>query len=39
MCGVNDTADAVAMRKDKFIQRYYSLNSSVVRDICSLTVK
>ena len=38
MCGVNDIADAVAMRKDKFIMRY-SLNSSVVSQICSLIVK
>ena len=38
MCGVNDIADAVAMRKDKFIKRY-SLNSSVVCEICSLIVK
>ena len=30
--------DAVAMRKDKFIKRY-SLNSSVVCEICSLAVK
>ena len=28
MCGVDNIADAVAMRKDKFIKRY-SLNSSV----------
>ena len=34
-CGVNDIADAAAMRKDKFIKRYV-LNSSVVREICSL---
>ena len=38
MCGVNDIADAVAMRKDKFIKRC-SLNSSVVCEICSLIVK
>ena len=30
--------DAVAMRKDNFIRRY-SLNSSVVCEICSLIVK
>ena len=36
--GVNDIADAVAMRKDKFIKRY-SLNSSVVLETCSLVVK
>ena len=34
----NDIADAVAMRKDKFIM-IYSLNSSVVSQICSLIVK
>ena len=38
MCGANDTADAVVMRKDKFVKRY-SLNSSVVCVICSLIVK
>jgi len=31
MCGVNDIADAVATRKDKFINEYC--------EICSLTVK
>jgi len=36
--GVSDIADAVAMRKDKFIKRYL-LNSSVVCEICSLIVK
>jgi len=38
MCGVNDIADAVAVRKDKFIKRYLS-SSSVVSEICSLSVK
>jgi len=38
MCGINDTADAVAMRKDKFIKRHL-LNSSIVCEICSLIVK
>jgi len=38
MCEVSDIADAVATRKDKFVRRY-SLNSSVVCEICSLTVK
>jgi len=38
MCGVNDIADAVATCKDEFIKRY-SLNSSVICEICSLIVK
>ena len=38
MCGVNDIADSLAMRTDKFIKRYL-LNSSVVCEICSLVVK
>ena len=38
MCGVTDTADTVGMSKDKYIKRY-SLNSSVVCEICSLIVK
>ena len=38
MCAVDDIADAVATRKDKFIKRYLS-NISVVCEICSLTVK
>jgi len=38
MCGVNVIADAVVMRKDKSIKRYF-LNSSVVCEICSLIVK
>jgi len=33
MCGVNDIADAVTTRKDKFIKRYL-LNSSVVCEVC-----
>jgi len=37
-CGVDDIADAVAMRKDKFI-RIYLLSSSIVSGICSLIVK
>jgi len=36
MCGVDDIADSVAMRKDKFIKRY-SLDSSVVRYAVSLS--
>jgi len=38
LCGVNDIADAVVMRKDIFTTRYL-LNSSVVCEICSLIVK
>jgi len=38
MCGVTDIADAVAMRRDKSSKRY-SLNSSVVCEMCSLIVK
>ena len=38
MCGVSDIADSVAMRKDKFI-KIYSLDSSVICEICSLIVK
>ena len=37
-CRVNEIADAVATRKDKFIKRYSS-SSSVVSEICSLVVK
>jgi len=38
MCGVDDIADVVAMRKDKFVKRY-SLNSSAVCEIGSLIAK
>jgi len=38
MPGINDIADTVAIRNDKFINRY-SFNSSDVCEICSLIVK
>ena len=38
MYGVDDIADALAMRTDKLFKRYL-LNSSVVCEICSLIVK
>jgi len=38
MCGVDDIADVVAMRRDKFVKRY-SLNSSAVCEIGSLIAK
>jgi len=38
MFGVSDVAEAVATRKDRFVNRY-ALNSSVVCEILSCVVK